>query len=374
MTRILLDPEIFIIQEFGGISRYYTELYSAFENNSETKITCPILYTDNIHFKESPLFEYSYQKRNSFLIKCSELVRSYLPRKLKKKSKAETISLLKKQEFDVFIPTYYDPYFLPYLENKPFVLTVYDMIHELYPHYFTNDKTTVPNKKILIESAAKIIAISESTKRDILRIYPSIPAQKIDIVYLAHTIKMDAQTEIQTPENYILFVGNRTVYKNFIFFLKAALPILRNRKDLFILCAGGNSFNEEEIQLINESGVRDQLIQRNFKDSELADYYKKALCFVFPSEYEGFGIPVLEAMACGCPVILANHSSFPEVAGDAGIYFKLNHAADLKEKLILLLDNPDIRNDYKLKGLTQASKFNWKKTTDECLKVYQTIL
>ncbi|MGY0039759.1 hypothetical protein [Pedobacter sp. NJ-S-72] len=155
MTRVLLDPEIFILQEFGGISRYYTELYSAFENNPEIQITCPILYTDNIHFKESPLFKNSYQKRKKILIKYSELFRGYLPRKLKKKSKKETISLLKKQEFDVFIPTYYDPYFLAHLKNKPFILTVYDMIHELYPHYFTNDKTTVPNKKILLLECSK---------------------------------------------------------------------------------------------------------------------------------------------------------------------------------------------------------------------------
>ncbi|WP_200890806.1 glycosyltransferase family 4 protein [Pedobacter lusitanus] len=248
------------------------------------------------------------------------------------------------------------------------------MIHELYPHYFTNDKTTVPNKKILLEKATKIIAISESTKRDILKIYPHIPAEKIDIVYLAHTVNTGIQTKVDTPENYILFVGNRAAYKNFIFFLKAMLPVLKDRKDLYILCAGGNAFNEEETHLIQESGVRDQLIQRNFKDSELADYYKKALCFVFPSEYEGFGIPVLEAMACGCPVVLTNHSSFPEVAGDAGIYFELNNSTDLKEKIMRLLDHIEIREEYKLKGIAQADKFNWKKTTDECLKVYQTVL
>jgi glycosyltransferase involved in cell wall biosynthesis len=374
MIKILLDPEIFITQEFGGISRYYTELYNALENNPETQIISPILYTDNIHFKESPLFEKSYQKKNDILVKCSKLLRGYSPRKLKKKSKKEAISLLKKQEFDVFIPTYYDPYFLPYIENKPFVLTVHDMIHELYPHYFTNDKITVPNKKILIARANRIITVSENTKKDLLRIYPDIPASKIDVVYLAPTINTAIQTEIETPENYILFVGNRTLYKNFIFFLKAVLPILKNRKDLFILCAGGNAFNKEERQLIDESGIKNQLIQRNFKDSELADYYKKALCFVFPSEYEGFGIPVLEAMACGCPVVLANHSSFPEVAGDAGVYFELNNASDLKEKLALLLDNIQIRQEYKLKGLNQARKFNWETTTNKCLKVYQAAL
>ncbi|MBB5635650.1 glycosyltransferase involved in cell wall biosynthesis [Pedobacter cryoconitis] len=374
MTRILLDPEIFITQEFGGISRYYTEVYDALENNPEIQVICPILYTDNIHFNESSLLENSYQKRKSILVKCSQLFRGYLPRKLKKKSKTEAICILEKQEFDVFVPTYYDPYFLPYIKNKPFVLTVHDMIHELYPHYFTNDKITVPNKKLLIEKAARIITVSENTKRDLLRIYPDTPASKIDIVYLAPSINTEAPIEIEAPENYILFVGNRTIYKNFIFFLKAVLPILKSRKDLFILCAGGNGFNEEENQLINESGVKDQLIQRNFKDSELAGYYKKAICFVFPSEYEGFGIPILEAMACGCPVVLTKNSSFPEVAGDAGIYFELNNASELKEKLITLLDDTRIRQEYKLKGLVQSGKFSWKITADKCLKIYQSVV
>lgn len=377
MTRILLDPEIFILQEFGGISRYYTEIYSALEETPHVQITCPVVYTNNIHFKESSLFKKSHQTPLQFFMRNFSFSREFLSRKLrkrsKKKSKEKTISLLESQEFDVYIPTYYDPYFLTHIKDKPYVLTVYDMIHELYPHYFLDDKYTVPHKKLLIENAAKIIAISESTKRDILKVYPDISPKKIEIVYLAHTIKTTSQIKISVPENYILFVGNRAAYKNFTFFLNAISELLKERKDLFLLCAGGNSFNIEEVKLIDSLGLTDQVIQHKFKDAELPAYYKKAICFVFPSEYEGFGIPVLEAMACSCPVVLANHSSFPEVAGEAGVYFELSNSIDLKNKVQSLLDNAEIRKMYIQKGLEQAAKFNWKKTTDECLKIYQSV-
>ncbi|QNK62660.1 glycosyltransferase family 4 protein [Pedobacter sp. PAMC26386] len=377
MTRILLDPEIFILQEFGGISRYYTEIYSALDCEPQVQIICPILYTNNIHFKESSLFKKKHQTPLQFLMRNLKFSREFLSRKLrkrsKKRSKEQTISLLKKQDFEVYIPTYYDPYFLAYIQDKPYILTVYDMIHELYPHYFLDDQYTVPHKKLLIEKAAKVIAISESTKRDILKVYPHISPEKIEIVYLAHTIKTTSKTEINVPENYILFVGNRSAYKNFTFFLKAISGILKEKKDLFLLCAGGNTFNTDEIQLIDSLELTNQVIQRKFQDAELPAYYKKANCFVFPSEYEGFGIPVLEAMACSCPVVLANHSSFPEVAGEAGVYFELSNATDLKDKVKNLLDNIEIRKMYIQKGLEQAAKFNWKKTTDECLKIYQSV-
>lgn len=374
MTKLLLDPTIFNLQEYGGISRYYTEIYSALENEENVAITCPLLYTENIHFKESLLFQNSFQYRNRFLIKYSKIFRRYLPRKLKRKTIPKTIALLEQQKFDIFIPTYYFPYFLKHLNGKPYVLTVYDMIHELYPHYFDYDKDTVPNKKLLIENATKIIAISQSTKNDIIKFYPHISPAKIEVVYLAHTIKTQVEVNLVLPEKYILFVGNRLNYKNFLFFLNAAAPLLAADKNLVILCAGGNPFNEEEAILIAELGCEQQVLQENFKDAELSTYYKQALCFVFPSEYEGFGIPVLEAMACGCPVVLANHSSFPEVAGDAGIYFELNNEADLRDKILFLINSSENRNIYRNKGSLQAGKFDWKKTTEECLKVYHSIV
>ncbi|HEY0177079.1 MAG TPA: glycosyltransferase family 1 protein, partial [Pedobacter sp.] len=319
----------------------------------------------------SHFFTDSFQNKNAFLIKCSWVLRPYLPRKLKRKSKTLTIALLEKQEFDLFIPTYYDPYFLAHIKDKPYVLTVHDMIHELYPHYFTDSQVTIPNKKILIENATKIIAVSDNTKRDIIRIYPDTDPGKIEVVYLAHTPKNDPLLKLNVPEKYILFVGNRSVYKNFLFFLKAVSSILLERTDLYIFCAGGNSFTEEELASISDLDLTGRVLQQNFEEDELLSYYKKALFFVFPSEYEGFGIPVLESMSAGCPVVLTNNSSFPEVAGNAGIYFELNNPDDLRKQVNDLLDKPELREKYRLKGIEQAGKFSWEKTAEATIKVYQ---
>lgn len=374
MTKILLDTQIFDHQEFGGISRYFIELYTEFLKNRDLKIKFPLLYTDNLYFKESVFFEASFQKKNEFFIKNSKIFRPFLPRKLKRKSIQNTISLLEEQKMDLFIPTYYDPYFLVHLKNKPFVLTVHDMIHELYPHYFTSEPETIHNKKLLIEAATKIIAISENTKKDLLHFYPHIDAEKVEVVYLAHTITHQTILNQNLPEKYILFVGKRSVYKNFNFFVKAIVPIMQQYPDIYIFCAGGNPLSPEELSLIDQLGLRGRVLQKNFEDKELAGFYQNALCFVFPSEYEGFGIPVLEAMAAGCPVILTNNSSFPEVAGDAGIYFESNNSADLKEKLNDLLKDSELRKLHITKGVEQAGKFTWERTANETMKVYKQAL
>lgn len=374
MIKILFDPQTFNDQKFGGISRYYTELFTQFKEVKEVQIDCPLFYTDNIHYQESCFFEDSFQNKQQFLIRFSKIIRPYLPRKLKKRNTEKTIELLKEQQFDLFIPTYYDPYFVTHLKDKPFVLTVHDMIHELFPHYFENDLTTVPNKKLLIKKATKIIAVSENTKKDILSYYPQTDPSKIEVVYLAHSIKPESSTTTELPKKYVLFVGNRSLYKNFDFFLKAMAPALKLHPDTHLLCAGGNAFTAAELQLIASLDIEAQVVQQNFRDEELSAYYKQALFFVFPSEYEGFGIPVLESMACGCPVILANHSSFPEVAGDAGVYFELNNHDDLTSKINMLLNEPEQRTAYRLKGIAQLKKFSWKKTAAESLAVYKKVL
>ncbi|WP_316822076.1 glycosyltransferase family 1 protein [Pedobacter gandavensis] len=374
MIKILFDPQIFNEQNFGGISRYYIELFTQLTEISEIDVECPLFYTDNIHFQESPFFSDSFQKKKHILIKLSKILRAFRPKKLKKRNIEKTVELLKAQQFNLFIPTYYDPYFSEYLKNKPFVLTVHDMIHELFPQYFSDHLITIENKRQLINKATKIIAVSNNTKKDILRIYPHIDASKIEVVYLAHSKQPESKIQPDLPEKYVLFVGNRSLYKNFTFFLKAIAPALRRHPNTHLLCAGGNAFTVDELQLIRKLKVSEQVIQQNFRDHELANYYKNALFFVFPSEYEGFGIPVLESMTYGCPVILANHSSFPEVAEDAGVYFEWNNLTDLTSKITLLLEEPEQRRKYSLKGLEQAKKFSWHKTAMESLDVYMQSL
>ncbi|OXB04807.1 glycosyltransferase family 4 protein [Flavobacterium pectinovorum] len=372
--KIILDSQAFNYQKYGGVSRYYTEIFSVLSRNPDVEVIIPWFYTKNIYYKESVLYNSRQKKHNSFLELLSKLGIS-IRKKSKKLNYARTINEgLSGSNFDLFIPTYYDPYFLNYIDNKPFVLTVYDMIHELFPQYFSDADKMATNKLLLIEKATKIIAVSQNTKNDILRLYPHIEEEKIEVVYHGTSINVNENIAVDLPSNYILFVGSRADYKNFIFLADAIKELLKKNSNLYLVCAGGGNFNKAENDLIKEIGLENQIIQKDFEEEELGSFYKNAKCFVFPSLYEGFGIPVLEAMACGCPVVLGNHSSFPEVAGNAGVYFDVNSKEDLKNKINDLLENDALRANFAVKGLEQSKKFNWENAALQCLAVYQKAL
>lgn len=370
--KILLDPQIFE-QRFGGISRYYTEIYRYFKNQKGIIIQCPMIFSENLHLQNyglQPKFIKPFL--NNFLTK-KYLSKPYLY----KKNKQLCSKTLSRRNHFLFIPTYYDTYFLNNLNATPFVLTVYDMIHELYPEYFMNDIITVHRKKILIEKATKIIAISENTKHDILKFNPQIDPEKITVIYLNHSIENNDEVKhsnnFMNGRKYILFVGNRYGYKNFTWFLEVISRWLLE-KNIHLLCLGGNVFNQEEISLIQTFGIDKQVLQYNFKDKEIAHFYKNAIAFIFPSLYEGFGIPILEAMFCECPVLLPKVSSFPEVAGDAGIYFDLDKPSTLTFALDKLLTNDVYRRNIIFKGKKQSELFSWPQTMEQILKVYKEVV
>ena len=367
--KILLDPQIFNQQKYGGISRYYTEIFSVILRK-KNKVLIPFYTTANIYYRQSILVTFQQKLYSLYLRILIKFRIRYREDTIARNKKYLKDTILRKQ-YDLFIPTYYDPYFIRDIGSKPFVLTVYDMIHEIFPEYFSNDKILVPNKRYLIEKATRIIAVSENTKKDIIKIYPQIDVSKIDVVYHGCSIKVNKRESVSLPEKYILFVGTRAIYKNFIFLVNSIAELLKNDSNLYLISAGGGNFTPEEKGLLMELGLENQIIQKHFEEEELGSYYKKAKCFVFPSLYEGFGIPVLESMTCGCPVVLANHSSFPEVAGNAGVYFELNNPKDLSDKIEMLVKNKFLRDEYSQKGLKQVEKFSWEKAAKECLAVYK---
>lgn len=373
LMKILLDPQIFNDQEYGGISRYYVEIFSRLKNKGkDVEVKVPVLYSKNVYLKESNLSDpksASYTRYVNFMNKVGISIR----KKIKKKNRELALKQICSNEFDLFVPTYFDPYFLDLIDNIPFVLTVYDMIHELFPQYFTDDNTTSTpeNKLMLMEKATKIIAVSQNTKNDIIKVYPHIDPLKIEVIYHGNSIKVHPNVKVDLPSNYILFVGVREKYKNFIFFIDSIKDLLKNDPSLHVICAGGGKFKSDEISYIASLGLEKQILHKTFKENELGTFYKNAKCFVFPSMYEGFGIPVLESMACGCPIVLAKHSSFPEVAGDAGVYFDLNSPADLKSKIQQLLTDKNLRKEYSEKGLKQVEKFTWDKAAEQCFELYK---
>lgn len=373
IMKILLDPQVFNFQKYGGISRYYVEIFSRLNRKKDVVVVAALSSTQNEYFNNSNLFSSKSRKINRLIQVLNSV--GFSTRKLLKKNNKKMLDESLKNDFDLFIPTYYDSYFLDKIGDKPFVLTVYDMIHELFPHYFINDPFNVTsNKKILVEKATKIIAVSNNTKKDILKIFPEIDESKIEVIYHGSSITVNRNSKIVLPNEYLLFVGARNDYKNFLFLLDTVKEILLENKKVILLCAGGGSFNEIEKKEIKKANLLDQVMHFDFKDEDLGFIYSNAKCFIFPSEYEGFGIPVVEAMKCECPVILPRSSSFPEVAGDAGIFYELNNKKELKEKIMKVLNDDSFRNQYIIKGIEQSKKFDWDIAAEECLELYKKVV
>lgn len=369
--RILFDHQIFTWQKLGGISRYFSEIILYISKIKHVEFKLSVINSINIHYNESRL-----QKK--LLFRITNYLKIFICNCFKRPDNFNlvySINELKNQQFDVFVPTYYDNYFLEYIGNKPFVLTVHDMTHELYPANFKNADYLIAQKRNLIYKAKKIIAISENTKSDIINIYPDIDKTKIEVVYLGYSIQpIQKNPKIKLPEQYILFVGERGGYKNFDFFLKSISPLLHKDKNLHVLCVGGRSFTNDELALFNGLKIQNQLIQYTAADGELYTLYNKALVFVFPSLYEGFGMPVLEAMASKCPVVLSNASSFPEIASDAALYFTSNDNIDLEKKISLMVYDKNQRTLYIKKGTENLKRFSWQQTTNESIKIYRSAI
>lgn len=369
--KIFLDPQIFYSQKFGGISRIFAEFWCRCNERDDIEIICPLFYSENLHLRE-----YNLQpKRFSFLFDKNYPGKKYVNAILKRINRQKTYSHLRKNNFDLFICTYYNPYFLNRLYNKPFVLTVFDMIYEIFPVYFPGEEKLKTNKKLLCEKSSKIVAISASTKKDILHFYPAINDAKVKVIHLSQSINTKETVMLNwLPEKYVLFIGKREFYKQFDTLLKAMLPVFKIDADIKIVCAGGGALNVAEKENLKSLNLTDKIIQQSFYDNELNTIYKNAAVFVFPSEYEGFGIPALEAMACGCPVILSNTSSLPEIAEDAVLYFEPNNTAALSEAIIKILQDNNLKNSLITKGYGQVEKFSWDKMTNEYLETAKEIL
>ena len=368
--KILFEPQIFNSQKYGGISRYYSEIYKGLVNFQDADVELPLLLSDNYHIKDV----IENQKKELVIVKVLSYFhffkKKFARKKVRKNNKLVN-ETLKKNNYDLLIPTYYNPFFLELNNGKPFVLTVYDMIHEIFPDYFDKNDKTSEWKKTLIPKASRIIAVSNNTKKDILKFFPTINPEKIDVVYHGHSSNLNKKNVDCLPNNYILFVGNRQHYKNSNFYINAIHTILLENENLIGFFAGGNPFNKEEIELLTNLGIQNKVIQYNFEDSELDTIYENAKCFIFPSQYEGFGIPVLESMANNCPIILPYHSSFPEVAGEAGIFYNVNDGKDLTRKINQVLIDNTFRQKHIDLGKLQVAKFTWEKATKECFEVYK---
>lgn len=386
--KVLYDHQIFSMQNFGGISRYFYENIIRLRKNFDVEIDHSILYSSNEYLIDRTIFPlekpYGFQDwipwiqfRGKYRIFRLMQILGLLPDPKSRMNK-EILRKIERSDFDLFHPTYYSSYFLKNLRKirKPFVLTVYDLIHEKFPSYFPDANDVIRNKKILIENAVGIIAISENTKSDLIQFY-NFPENKIKVVYLGSSFSSDLKTNKNSnlfKKEYLLFTGNRSHYKNFSFFLKSIQTLFKEFPSLQLYCVGGGSFQKEEIVLVEELGLTGRVEQFHFEsDDELSEYYKNALLFVFPSRYEGFGIPLLEAFSCRTPVVCSETSSFPEVAGDAAFYFDPDSKESIYESVKEAILSPEKRKEKIQNGIRQINQFSWDKSAKGTFEFYQSI-
>lgn len=365
--KILYDHQIFTVQKYGGISRYFYELIKVFNDREEIQTCTPLRVSNNHYISDKQLINHA----NFFPHK--EFRGKY--RFMMQWNKIATVKEIKKKDFDVFHPTYYDPYFLKYIGQKPFVLTVYDMIHEKFHDLFPQKSTISRDKKLLIEKAARIIAISYSTKKDLIEIF-GIDESKIDVVYLGNSmfLKSNSDPAMNLPQKYILFVGSRNGYKNFDRFVQSVATLLLSDKELCVVCAGSDAFTSSELKQMGDLNIASQFIQYDVNDDTLASLYQSAQLFVFPSLYEGFGIPVLESFACDCPLVCSDTSSLPEIAGEGACYFDPYSEASMQSAISKVLSDKKLRDKLVLNGKERLKNFSWKETAMQTQNIYENLL
>jgi glycosyltransferase involved in cell wall biosynthesis len=359
---ILFTHDIFCMQKYGGVSRYYYELIKRIlPNRADIKVVAGLYI--NEYIKSLPVVKG---------IKVPALkYTGFMRRKINKLF--QTIMLMATDSQTIVHQTfYYQPYIK--LQGKV-VVTVYDMITEIFPEYFQDGNKNSLLKKLCCERADKVIAISQSTKNDLVHFF-DIPQEKIVVIYLASSLKGNNASHSVNPfsEPYLLFVGQRGDYKNFEGFIEAFAASDSLKKSFHIVCFGGKPLSHSEKVRLRKLGIEGRVHNVGGSDELLCNYYRNAVAFICPSLYEGFGMPILEAMECSCPVVCSNIGSIPEVAGDAAVYFDPYNAASMQHALETTLFNKKLLDDLRKRGLERQSMFSWQRCVSETLAVYHSLL
>ncbi len=289
--------------------------------------------------------------------------------------------LYQKREVDVFFsPAHYIPRFCP----VPAVVTVHDLSYLYYPDDFLkSDLYKLTNwTKYAVNHARKIIAVSKTTKKDIIKSY-DLPENKIEVIYngyekpaVKHSRFADEKIIGAVDKPFVLYVGTLQPRKNINILISAFAKFKQLYPQFSLIIAGKKGWLFDQIyDKVSNLGLNDDVFLTDYvTDNQLLLLYKKAFCFVMPSFYEGFGIPILEAMSHDCPVISSFASSLPEVGGEACLYFDPNNVSDLVEKLTLLKEDEKLRKELVQKGKERIKEFSWDGCGEETLKIIKNVI
>tara|TARA_Y100000389_G_scaffold143669_1_gene141969 strand:+ start:9417 stop:10523 length:1107 start_codon:yes stop_codon:yes gene_type:complete len=366
--KIAYNHQIFSTQRFGGISRYFVELarnISLLKKNEDVvKIVSPIHIN---YYLTKDINNFFFQGFKIPDFKSSGRICNFIN------------SLLAPIILNVFDPDLiHDTYYNSIKYNKSRVkkiITVHDMTHELFSDQFSKTDKTSEMKRVAIKEADHIICVSKNTQKDLLKIF-NVNIDKTSVVHHGYSLFVKNEIKHESSDKpYLLYVGGRDGYKNFSRFIEAYADLDDIKNNYNIIVFSEKSFTQNEFQMfrrlkINSSNIK--MIKGN--DLTLAKYYQNASLFVYPSLYEGFGIPPLEAMSYGCPVACSNTSSIPEVVGNAAILFDPYSADSIGESIRAVLFDQNLKTSLIAEGFNQVNKFSWEKCAEKTFEVYKKVL
>ncbi|MFA5189002.1 MAG: glycosyltransferase family 1 protein [Patescibacteria group bacterium] len=301
------------------------------------------------------------------------------------------LKLLRYPKIDKILPPA-DIFFMPNLNfialraGGKKTITIHDLSFDLFPSFFSLKRQLwhkFINPRKLNAGFDKIIAVSDNTKNDLMNLY-QLPGQKIKVIHsgLDHNLYkpldkndpkfLEIKAKYQLPESFILFLGTLEPRKNLTGIIEA-FNLLKNNNsqlaDLHLLIAGAPGWNYKKIfEIANNSPYTKQIFYLDYISRQDKPYlYNLARAFIFPSFYEGFGFPALEAQACGLPVMAANNSAFPEILGDSAFLVNPDHLEEIAASLNEILSNQELKQDLINKGLENAKRFSWEKCAQKTL-------
>lgn len=352
--KILFDHYLFY-QEYGGASKYFvmmikhlpkgswdtTALWSCNEYARANKLIPTIRKR---FFKQDTLFEH--------------LNRPY------------TKLVISRGHYDILHQTDFDNYFYHELGTKPLVVTYHDSnLSTLDSH-----PEIVKRQAKALQRANAIIAVSKNTKKDLLQLF-DIDERKVHVIY--HGIEIPDLESVPAQriikESYFLYVGRRSAYKNFARLAQAFALFHKTHANVRLVCTS-QFFSNEEMSLFHKLGIEESVTSIKADEDDMKRLYRDAVALVFPSYYEGFGMPILEAWSCHCPVLLSNASCFPEIAGEAGVYFNPDSAEEMSQSMTNIYEKPSLRQKMIALGNERIKNFSWERCSEEHIKVYKTLL
>lgn len=361
--KIFYDGFIWSVQKTGGINRYFANLISHLPSEFH-----PVVATDEkrvLHWPTHPQLK-------------THIGPSFSPRRVSRRLTRHFVQAVARLERpDIAHPTYYRSLSLrpPNALRCPCVVTIYDFIHRLFPEELDphGEHQGVQSRAILAADA--ILCISQHTRSDLLRYFPGVES-KITVTPLASEIDVSmAQGPQPVPEQpFFLYVGSRTRYKNFDGLLRAFSLFAATQPDV-VLAVVGTSFDTDEQCLLTELNITSRVLHLgHVDDSHLAKLLNRSLALVYPSHYEGFGIPLLEAMKCETVVIAADNSSIPEVVGDAALLFASTDIDSLSQLLEATARGRIERAALIERGKRQAAQFSWERTAALTVRTYRRLV